>query len=297
MSSLSPVQGPDGRTLGVAEWGDPSGRPVFSLHGTPGSRLRRPPDEEPLRAAGLRVLMYDRPGYGASDRDRGRSVVDCVADIVAIADSLGLAEFHVIGGSGGGPHALAAGARLPDRVLGVEAIVSPAPIDKIDFDFMAGMDALNVEEFGWAFDSEEVLHRELTVQAAKFLGQFEDESADVLGQVEFGDADREVMARADVKRSMGEMVAEAFRSGVWGWVDDDLAMTVPWGFDLEEISVPVTVRYGSHDVLVPAAHGEWLGRHVPGARVVVDDSGGHMISPEEMLEIMVDLVGGRSVNR
>lgn len=293
MSSLPPVQGPDGRALGVAEWGDASGRPVFSLHGTPGSRLRPPPNADAVAAAGIRVLTYDRPGYGASDRHRGRSVVDCVADVVAIADSLGLGQFHVLGGSGGGPHALAVGARLPDRVLGVEAIVSPAPIDKIDFEFMAGMDPLNIEEFGWAFEGEDVLHRELTVQAAKFLGQFEDQSADVLGQVDFGDADREVMARDDVKRSMGEMMAEAFRNGVWGWVDDDLAMVVPWGFDLEELVVPVTVRYGSHDVLVPAAHGEWLGRHVPGARVVVDDSGGHMISPEEMLDIMVALVEGQ----
>jgi pimeloyl-ACP methyl ester carboxylesterase len=266
---------------------------VFSLHGTPGSRLRPPPNADAVAAAGIRVLTYDRPGYGASDRHRGRSVVDCVADVVAIADSLGLGQFHVLGGSGGGPHALAVGARLPDRVLGVEAIVSPAPIDKIDFEFMAGMDPLNIEEFGWAFEGEDVLHRELTVQAAKFLGQFEDQSADVLGQVDFGDADREVMARDDVKRSMGEMMAEAFRNGVWGWVDDDLAMVVPWGFDLEELVVPVTVRYGSHDVLVPAAHGEWLGRHVPGARVVVDDSGGHMISPEEMLDIMVALVEGQ----
>lgn len=293
MSSLPPVQGPDGRQLGVAEWGDPAGRPVFSLHGTPGSRLRRPPNEEPLRAAGLRVLMYDRPGYGASDRHRGRSVVDCVADVEAIADSLGLDRFHVIGGSGGGPHALAVGARMPDRVLGVEALVSPAPRDRIEFDFLAGMDPENVQEFGWALESEEVLHRELTREAAQFLGQLEDESAAVLGAVDFGEADRELMARDDVRRSMGEMVREAFRNGVWGWVDDDLAMLEPWGFDLDEIAVPVTIRYGSQDVLVPAAHGEWLGRHVPGARVVVDGSGGHMIAPEEMLDIMVALVGGR----
>jgi pimeloyl-ACP methyl ester carboxylesterase len=293
VSSLPPVPGPDGRQLGVAEWGDPSGRPVFSLHGTPGSRLRRPPNEESLRAAGLRVLMYDRPGYGASDRHRGRSVVDCVADVVTIADSLGLPQFHVIGGSGGGPHALAVGARLPDRVIAVEAFVSPAPIDRIDFEFLAGMDPVNIEEFGWAFDSEEVLHRELTVQAAQFIGQFGDESAGVLGQVEFGDADRAVMGRDDVKRSMGQMVAEAFRNGVWGWVDDDLAMVEPWGFDVDEITVPVTVRYGSEDVLVPAAHGEWLGRHVPGARVIVDDSGGHLVSPESMLEFMLELTRAR----
>jgi pimeloyl-ACP methyl ester carboxylesterase len=291
VSSLPPVTGPDGRQLGIAEWGDPQGRPVFSLHGTPGSRLRPPPNEDEVRAAGLRVLMYDRPGYGASDRHPGRRVVDCVADIEAIADALDLDRFHVLGGSGGAPHALAAGACLPDRVLGIEALVSPAPRDRIDFGFMDGMDPENIQEFGWALESEDVLHRELVREAEQMLAQFEDASAQVLGEVDFGDADRELVARSDVRTSMGEMIREAFRTGVWGWADDDLALVEPWGFELDAISVPVTLRYGTEDVLVPAAHGEWLGRHVPGARVVVDTSGGHLVSPEAMLDILVELVG------
>ena len=289
MSDLSPVSTPDGRRLGVAEWGDPAGLPVFFLHGTPGSRLRRPPNEDDVRAAGLRVLMYDRPGYGDSDRQPGRRVVDCVPDIVAIADALGLEKFHVVGGSGGGPHALAAAARLADRVLGVECWVSPGPIDEIDFDFRAGMDPENVQEYGWALESEEVLHENLVGEAEQLLGQFSNESETVLGEIDFSAADLDLIARDDVQTSMGEMVVEAFRTGVWGWVDDDLAMIEPWGFDLDEIGVPVTIRYGTEDVLVPAVHGEWLARHVPGARVVVDDSGGHMVSPESMLEIMVEL--------
>ena len=88
------------------------------------------------------------------------------------------------------------------------------------------------------------------------------------------------------------MVREGMRPGVWGWVDDDLAFLSPWGFELDEIHVPVTIRYGEHDVLVPAAHGEWLGRHVPGARVVVDTSGGHLVSPEAQLTFLVELVNG-----
>ncbi len=289
MSSLPPVKGPEGRQLGVAEWGDPAGLPVFFLHGTPGSRLRRPSNEDDVRAAGLRVLMYDRPGYGDSDRHPGRRVIDCVPDIEAIADALGIEKFHVAGGSGGGPHALAVAARLADRVLAVECWVSPGPIDAIDFDFRAGMDPENVQEFGWAMESEEVLHRALVGEAEQLLGQFSNDSENPLADIDFGEADLELMARPDVQTSMAEMVAEAFRTGVWGWVDDDLAMIEPWGFDLDEINVPVTIRYGTKDVLVPAAHGEWLSRHVPGARVVVDDSGGHLVSPESMLEILVEL--------
>jgi len=121
VSSLPPVTGPDGRQLGIAEYGDPTGQPVFFLHGTPGSRLRRPPNEDDVRAAGIRLLMYDRPGYGQSDRHPGRRIVDCVPDVEAIADTLGLEQFHVVGGSGGGPHALAVAARLEERAAGARA--------------------------------------------------------------------------------------------------------------------------------------------------------------------------------
>ena len=289
MSSLPPVTGPDGRQLGIAEYGDPTGQPVFFLHGTPGSRLRRPPNEDDVRAAGIRLLMYDRPGYGQSDRHPGRRIVDCVPDVEAIADTLGLEQFHVVGGSGGGPHALAVAARLADRIPAGECWVSPAPYDRIDFDFLAGMDPENVQEYGKALESEEVLHRYLVGEAEQMVGQFENESEEVLGEIDLSAADLELIARTDVQTSMGEMVAEAFRTGVWGWLDDDVAMIEPWGFDLDEIKVPVTLRYGSEDVLVPAAHGEWLSRHVPGARVVVDDAGGHLVSPETMLEIFVEL--------
>ena len=100
----------DGRTLAFEQYGDPDGTPVFLLHGTPGCRLSgRHPDESRVVDAGLR-LVYDRPGYGQSARHKGRRVVDCVADVTAIADELGIDRFFVKGGSGGGPHALAVGA-------------------------------------------------------------------------------------------------------------------------------------------------------------------------------------------
>lgn len=289
MSNLRVVDGPGSRALGVATWGDPEGVPVFTLHGTPGSRLRRPPNEDDVRAAGLRVISYDRPGYGASDRHPGRQVVDCVADISAIADALGLDRFHVTGGSGGGPHALAVAARLGDRVVGVECVVCPAPYDAEGFDWFAGMDQVNISEFGWALDGEETLVRELTREARDMLARMDADPARTLEHVELESADRAVMARTDVQQMLQEMVREAFRPGVWGWVDDDLAMAAPWGFSVSEIEVPVTIRYGAEDVLVPAAHGEWLAEHVPNARVEVDHSGGHLLTPEQQLAWLVEL--------
>src|SRR5437879_8015801 len=78
--NLRTVPAADGRTLAYAVWGDPDGHPIFSLHGTPGSRLNRHPDDSKVAAVGARVITYDRPGYGASSRHHGRAVVDCVAD-------------------------------------------------------------------------------------------------------------------------------------------------------------------------------------------------------------------------
>lgn len=287
---LELVDGPDGRKLGTAQWGDPSGVPVFNLHGTPGSRLGRHPDEEAVRAAGLRVITYDRPGYGASDRHPGRRVVDCAADVAAIADALDIDRFFVTGGSGGGPHSLAVAARLGDRVIAAECLVSPVPWDAADIDFFEGMDEENVREFGWALEGEDVLHRELTREAADDLVRMAEDPSKVLSDDwELDSSDRDVFARPDLQQIFGEMFREAYRNGVWGWVDDDLAFIAPWGFDVAEIRVPVTVRFGEKDVLVPAAHGYWLGEKVPNARVVVSSATGHLVTPEDRLGQLLEL--------
>lgn len=163
------VTAADGRTLMAAQWGDPGGFPVFSLHGTPGSRLGRYYDENAYVEAGARVITYDRPGYGASDRHRGRRVVDCVSDVAAIADALAVERFAVTGGSGGGPHSLAVAARLPARVTRAGCDVGVAPFETPDFDWFDGMDPLNVREFEWAMEGEAVLAREYEREAAEML--------------------------------------------------------------------------------------------------------------------------------
>ena len=289
--SLRTTTAPDGRTIGFAQWGDRGGTPVISLHGTPGSRLGRVPDENAVRAAGLHVITYDRAGYGVSDRHPGRSVVDDVADVAAVADALGLDRFYVTGGSGGGPHSMAAAARLADRVIAAEAAVSPVPYDLDGFDFFAGMDPANITEFGWALDGEQTLHRELTREAREILERIDaGRNEDALGEFELDESDRAVLAREDMKQMYAEMFHHSFANGVWGWVDDDLAMLKPWGFDIGEIEVPITIRYGSKDVLVPAAHGDWLAAHVPNARVCVATDSGHLSGPEERIAHLLELV-------
>jgi pimeloyl-ACP methyl ester carboxylesterase len=282
----------DGRKLTFAEWGDPNGFPVFSLHGTPNSRFARHYDERVYVEAGARVVTYDRPGYGGSDRLPGRRVVDCVGDVVAIADALGIARFAVTGGSGGGPHALAVAARLPERVSRAACAVSPAPYDVADLDWFEGMDPLNVRELQWALQGEDVLARELEREAAETLERIAADPAKVLGDDwDLSDADRSELARPERHQVTRENIGEAFRQGVWGWVDDDLAWMRPWGFDVGEIRVPTRVIYGLTDVLVPAAHGEWLARNVPGAEVVAETERGHLPSPELVAEHYAWLVG------
>lgn len=271
------VTATDGRSLGVAQWGDPDGIPIVALHGTPGSRFTRPAaGDEPIRDAGINLITYDRPGYGASDRDAGRQIVDCAGDVEAIVDALGVSRFAVTGRSGGGSHALAVAARLPDRVAAAECVVGAGPFDAPGPDWTAGMDAENVEEFDWASQGEQVLHRELTRVAAADLERVQGDPTKVMSDDwQLADSDRQVLARTNVQSVLVQAMREAFRTGVWGWVDDDLAFLNHWGFDVSEIRVPVTVRYGRQDVLVPAAHGAWLAEHVPGAHVVVDDDAGH----------------------
>jgi pimeloyl-ACP methyl ester carboxylesterase len=291
-ASLKTVESSDGRTLAFAEWGDPGGVPVLRLHGTPGCRLNRPSEEQKVREMGVRVVTFDRPGYGRSSRHRGRSVVDCVADVEAIADVLGLEEFVATGSSGGGPHVLALAARLPNRVLRVNCAVCIAPFDADGLDWLAGMDPENVAEIGWAVEGERTLTQELTREAERLQARVADDPKRMLETFHLPESDIAILADRRFQRVIREATAEMFANGPFGWVDDDLAFVKPWGFDVAEITVPVELHYGISDVLVPAAHGEWLAHHIPGVTVVAEEHMGHMADPNEAVEQLRRLAYG-----
>jgi pimeloyl-ACP methyl ester carboxylesterase len=282
--SLKTTTSADGRVIAFAVWGDPSGFPVLALHGTPGSRLQRWPNEELHRSLGVCLVTHDRAGYGRSERRRGRSVADEVDDVVTLADVLGIERFGVSGGSGGGPHALACAARLPERVVRVICSVGIAPLGLSGLErdaWLAGMDPENVKEFGWAIAGEDVLIGELEREHAAMVQRVAVDPTTVLGDFELSGSDRAQLTRPEISQIIRESIPEQAVNGVWGWVDDDLAFIRSWDFEVREITVPVLIRYGTTDVLVPPTHGEWLAANVPGCVVKLDDEAGHLGSDPE----------------
>jgi pimeloyl-ACP methyl ester carboxylesterase len=285
--SLRTLKTPDGRTLAYSVWGDPDGFAVIGHHGTPGCRLNRWPKDELYAGEGVCLVTLDRPGYGRSDRRPGRRVADAVDDVRAIADELGFDRFGVTGGSGGGPPSLACAALLPDRVVRASCVVGVAPFGTPGLErdeWLAGTDPENVKEFEWAEAGEAVLTRELEREDAAMKERVAVDPSKVLEGFELSDSDRAELARPELMQVIRESTFEQTANGVGGWVDDDLQVLRPWGFDVRSITVPVLVHYGLTDVLVPPAHGEWLAANVPGCIVKVDREAGHLgANPEEQI--------------
>jgi pimeloyl-ACP methyl ester carboxylesterase len=263
----------DGRTLHVYDDGDPNGNVVVQHHGTPGSGLGYPPDNERGRERGLRIVRYDRAGYGGSTPKPGRSVVDVVADIEDVLDVLGIERYVSLGGSGGCPHSFACGARS-DRCLAAGAIAAPTPYPAEGLDWLAGMGEANIEEFGAALDGPDELEPYLEREAAELREATPEQIKEVLASV-LPPVDAAVLTgdRAEhAKRSNDRALAQ----GIAGWRDDDIAFTEPWGFELDEIRVPTLLWQGVQDKMVPVAHARWLADRIPGVEAHISEEDGHL---------------------
>ncbi len=252
-----------GARFAVAEWGDPAGIPCFMIHGTPGGRISWWKDPTIYARFGIRRLTIDRPGYGESTPQPGRRVADLVPDLVEVADALGLDRFVVTGGSGGGPHALALAAMLPDRVIRCMASVSVAPYGVDGLDWLDGQTEGNVLEFQAALEGEEACRRLLTGLREELLTRLGAGRTDWMGDdYHLSEADQAMMVK-HLERVRAQMVYSLV-PGVDGWVDDDIAFTKPWGFDVTDIHVPIVLTYGRTDVLVPARTRRLAGGPHPG---------------------------------
>jgi pimeloyl-ACP methyl ester carboxylesterase len=244
-------------------YGPADGFPTISHNGSPSSRFKRPSAVEAMERSRLRLLVYDRPGYGGSPRRPGRSVADAASDTAALADAQGWERFAVFGGSGGGPHALACAALLPERVTRC-AVLS------------------GIKPGGTGSRTGEAELRTQLAEAADGIM-----AAVTAGGPEFP-SEPGPPARDDPS-AMARLRA-TFVDSMDGWVDDSLAFTKDWGFDPARISVPVGIWHGTSDTTVPSAHASWLLSHIPTASGWSYD-GGHLPGPEIYSQIY-DWLGG-----
>ena len=264
----------NGRTLAVLEAGDESGRAVVAVHGTPGSGLLWRGLVEDAEARGMRLLAYDRPGYGRSDPHPGRTVADAAGDVAAMADALGFDRFAVEGGSGGGPHTLACAALLPDRVVAAASLAGVAPYPAEGLDWLDGMGQDNLDEFAATLAGPETLERYLRTQADALLGAEPDAIAQTLRSLH-SPPDLAVLT-GEFAEYLAESTRRAIGERLDGWIDDDFAFINPWGFELGEIRVPVQLLHGAQDRFVPIAHGEWLAKRIPEVDARLSAEDGHL---------------------
>jgi len=274
LSAVTLIDLADGRALDLQVTGPQDGTPLVLHHGTPGSLVRFRAVEEAVHRRGLRLVTYSRAGYGASTRKPGRTVADIAADLEAVLDHLGAQRCVTLGWSGGGPHALASAALLPGRVAGATSVAGVGPYGQDDLDFLAGMGEGNIEEFGAAIAGEPELTAALDEAAVELRDA---------GAAEVVESMATLLPKVDLAALVGEggdqlaaQVAEGMRNGAGGWIDDDLAFVRPWGFSVEDITVPVFLWQGDEDLMVPFAHGRWLADRIPGAVAHLMPGEGHI---------------------
>ncbi len=265
---------PDGRTLAIEEAGDPNGHPVLVHEGTPNSRHLYPPTAIDAAVRGLRLISYDRPGYGGSTPQPGRTVADCAADVRAICAELGIGRLAMWGISGGGPHVLACAALLPDLVSAVASLASLAPLDGDGLDWFAGMGELNADDTRLFLRDREAARAKLEADREEVL---EASPADLAGRL------RTLLSPTDaavLNDGLADFLVycehEGLAPSVEGWWDDGVAHCTPWGFELSAISVPVLLMHGRQDQFVPFGHGQWLAAHIPGVEARLFDHDGHL---------------------
>jgi pimeloyl-ACP methyl ester carboxylesterase len=288
MSERIHVPSEDGRVIEVLVGGDEGGACLLFHGGSPSAVAESPVLDDAVRAAGLRLVTYSRPGYGASTpRPAAGVYADDVTESVTVLDHLGIEDFVTAGWSGGGPRALACAALLPDRCRAAATIAGVAPYHAEGLDWFAGMAEENHAEYHAAEQGPEVYGPFLEEHMLPVLLASPEELASALGglvtPVDVAALDPEFADWAS--RTFNHAAAQ----GVVGVCDDGLAAVAPGGIDLADIAVPVAVWQGRQDAMVPYEHGVWLAGHVPGAEAHLSEDEGHLSLIRRLGPILADL--------
>ena len=278
----------DGRTLAVEDAGDRDGRPVMVHVGTPGGRrLYGPRTLADAQRRGLRLISYDRPGYGDSTPQPGRSTADCASDVRVICEALGIGRLAMWGLSGGGPHVLACAALLPGLVTAAASVASLAPYDAEGLDWLSGFSQDAIDEVRLTLTDQ--------AQARALFVKDRDEMlaappAQVARNMQAG------MPGVDLALLTEEAVSmqQALEPGIEGMWDDCVAQLTPWGFDVAQISIPVLLLHGGEDRAVPFSHGQWLAAHIPGAETWFFGDEGHALRESHIEDVHAWLVNHSS---
>ncbi len=266
---------PDGRRLGYAEFGDPHGWSVLYFHGFPGSRLEARLADAAANRQGVRLLAIDRPGYGLSDSLPKRSLLDWPKDVALFADALGLAQFSLLGVSGGGPFALACAAVLPGRIRGVTLVCPLGPLSDPACRSYQPWLSNAIIRIGHRFpDTIRWLGRQLGRQVA----HRPDMIVKILSLIA-SPVDRKLLKQADIRETLLASGRQAFVQGRGGVACDMEIYGAGWGFDPATIVLPITIWQGSEDRTVYPAMAEFLADRLSASRLNLIDGEGHFSLP------------------
>jgi pimeloyl-ACP methyl ester carboxylesterase len=257
---------PDGRRLTYAAHGDPADPVVLECVGTPQSRLPYPGQAELAARMGVRTLVPDRPGVGGSDPRPGRTLEDWPADAAALLDALGVGRFAVLGGSGGGPYAVACGVLLADRVTAVALIAPAEPLTAPSHGFVPSADPAALRERG------------------ETIARLLEEGLDALESFFAPDLSESDQGRHTDPADLANL-REFFRQGVDAYVEDHTIAGGDWGHLLPRLTRPTRIWQGDDDNNVPAEATRWLAGQIPGAELTVLSGAGHGLTDDIWPEI------------
>lgn len=280
----------DGRELAWAEMGDPLGYPVFAFHGTPGSRHQVLVDPVPARAVGVRVIAPDRPGCGSSTRQRGRTLKGWANDVAELADHLGVGHFAVLGVSGGGPHAAACARFLPERVSAAALVGGCASLAEPGSE--AGMMLVN-RLFARVARKAPVANTLLFGLVSSFGRRAPELYLQTLMKM-MSAADASVLSRPAVRSALVASLVHASPTAGRAAAQEFRLFARDWGFQLEDITVPVQVWQGNADRNVPVAHAERQAAAIPRAVLHLVPGEGHVVFVDHFEEILRELLGSRT---